>query len=169
LLVDELIALKPDVLVGDANTARVMRAKTTSIPIVLAASIDPVGDGLAHSLRQPGMNVTGVVLFLDQLSAKHIDIMREILPRITRVGLIFDTTSENCKVMLSGSMGRRTSWPVRRGTNGAVTMANLLPLGTRSIRATLHCVKEPGNFSPPRSAGRALEMRRQIARHGWWN
>jgi putative tryptophan/tyrosine transport system substrate-binding protein len=99
-LVDELMALKPDVLVGDAVAARVMRAKTTSTPIVLAASIDPVGDGLARSLRQPGMNVTGVTLFLDQLSAKHVDIMREILPRIARIGLVFDTTlSHNCKLI----------------------------------------------------------------------
>jgi putative tryptophan/tyrosine transport system substrate-binding protein len=104
-LVDELIALKPDVLVGDAPSARVMRAKTTSIPIVLAASFDPVGDGLAQSLRQPGMNVTGVTLFLDLLSAKHVDIMREILPRMRRVGLIFDTTlSHNCK-LIEGAAG----------------------------------------------------------------
>ena len=109
-MVDELIALQPDVLVGDAVTARVMRAKTTSIPIVLTASIDPIGDGLAHSLRRPGMNVTGVSLFLDQLSGKHVEIMQEILPRITRIGLLFDTTwSHNCKLIeaAAGAAARR--------------------------------------------------------------
>jgi hypothetical protein len=77
-LVDELIALKPDVLVSDGNAVRVIRDRTTSIPIVLTTSIDPIGQGVAQSLRRPGMNVTGVSLFLDQLSAKHIEIMREI-------------------------------------------------------------------------------------------
>src|SRR5882672_7164477 len=76
-LVEELIALKPDVLVSDGNAVRVLRAKTTSIPIVLTGSTDPVGDGLAFSLARPGMNVTGVALLLDQLSTKHIELMRE--------------------------------------------------------------------------------------------
>ena len=62
-----------------------MRAKTTSIPIVLAGEVDPVGAGLAHSLRPPGMNVTGITLYLDELAVKHIELMREILPRLARV------------------------------------------------------------------------------------
>src|SRR5262245_59373014 len=55
VLVDELIALKPDVLVGNESIAQVMRTKTISIPIVLTGSFDPVWAGLAHSLRRPGM------------------------------------------------------------------------------------------------------------------
>jgi putative tryptophan/tyrosine transport system substrate-binding protein len=96
-LVDELIALKPDVLVGEEIAARLMRAKTTSIPIVLPGSIDPVGAGLAQSLRRPGMNVTGVALLLDELPVKHISIVREILPRLARVGMFVDTTSRTCQ------------------------------------------------------------------------
>ena len=92
-LVDELIALKPEVLVSDGNAVRVLRAKTTSIPTVLAGSTDPVGDGLAFSLARPGMNVTGVALLLDQLSTKHIELMREILPRLTRVGMLVEAAA----------------------------------------------------------------------------
>jgi putative ABC transport system substrate-binding protein len=83
-LAEELIALKPDVLVSDSNAVRILREKTASIPIVLTASTDPVGDGLALSLARPGLNVTGVALRLDQLSTKHVEMMREILPRLTR-------------------------------------------------------------------------------------
>jgi putative ABC transport system substrate-binding protein len=91
-LVDELIALKPDVLVGSEVLAQVAQAKAVPIPVVMTISFDPVGAGVAQSLRRPGMNVTGVALFLDQLAGKHIEIMRETLPRLAPVGLIVDTT-----------------------------------------------------------------------------
>jgi putative tryptophan/tyrosine transport system substrate-binding protein len=102
-LADELIALKPDVLVSDSNAVRILREKTTSIPIVLTASTDPVGDGLALSLARPGLNVTGVALLLDQLSTKHVEMMREILPRLTRVGMLVDSTSERCRLVESAA------------------------------------------------------------------
>ncbi len=98
-LVDELIALKPDVLVGSGTVAQVMRAKTTSIPIVMTNAIDPVRVGLARSLRRPGMNVTGSAQLNDELTAKHIEIMREILPRLARVGQFVDTTASACQAL----------------------------------------------------------------------
>src|SRR4029453_11272004 len=106
-LADELIALKPDVLVSDSNAVRILRQKTASIPIVLTASTDPVGDGLALSLARPGLNVTGVALLQDQLFAKHIELMREILPRLTKVGMLVDRTSDDCRVVESA--GRQAS------------------------------------------------------------
>ena len=102
-LADELIALKPDVLVSDSNAVRILREKSTSVPIVLTASTDPVGDGLALSLARPGLNVTGVALLLDQLSTKHVEMMREILPRLTRVGMLVDSTSERCRLVESAA------------------------------------------------------------------
>jgi putative ABC transport system substrate-binding protein len=98
-VVDELIEQKPDVLIGWESIARVMRAKTTSIPIVFVGAIDPVGAGLAQSLRRPGMNVTGVAQLNDQLPSKHIQIMREILPRAARVGQFVDTTASGCRIV----------------------------------------------------------------------
>ena len=97
VLVDELIALKPDVLAGFETTAQVMKAKTSTIPIVLTSSSDPVGLGLAQSLARPGGNVTGVSAQWEQFPRKHIEIMREILPRLSRLGLIIDTTSLGAK------------------------------------------------------------------------
>jgi putative ABC transport system substrate-binding protein len=58
-LAEELIALNPDVLIGIETSAQVMRSRTTTIPIVLPASTDPVAAGLAQSLARPGTNVTG--------------------------------------------------------------------------------------------------------------
>ena len=96
-IVDELIAQKPDVLMGWESVAQVMRRKTTSIPIVLQGAVDPVQAGLAESLRRPGFNVTGVAQLNDELPAKHVDIMREINPRLRRIGQFVDTTASGCK------------------------------------------------------------------------
>jgi len=87
-LADELIALKPDVVIGIESVAIVMRSKTTTIPIVLIASPDPVAAGLVRTLGRPGTNVTGMAYRLDQLVAKHIDLLTEIAPKMSRVALL---------------------------------------------------------------------------------
>jgi len=89
-LADELIALKPDVLVGIELAAIVMRTKTSTIPIVLPTSTDPVAAGLVQSLARPGTNVTGMTASLDQVVAKHIELLTEIIPKISRVALLND-------------------------------------------------------------------------------
>ena len=96
-LIDELIALKPDVLAGFETPAKIMKAKTSTIPIVLTNSSDPVGIGLAQSLARPGGNVTGISIVWEQLVPKSIELLREILPRMARVGLLLDTTSPGSK------------------------------------------------------------------------
>ena len=89
-LADELIALKPDVLIGLQAAARAMVAKTKTIPIVMLTSIDPVGAGLVQSLARPGTNVTGMVDLYDQLVAKHVELLLEIVPKASRLGLLID-------------------------------------------------------------------------------
>jgi putative ABC transport system substrate-binding protein len=96
-LVDELIALKPDVLAGFETAAKVMKEKTSVIPIVLTNSSDPVGVGLAQSLARPGGNVTGVSIVWEQMVPKSIELLRDILPRMARVGLLLDTSSPGSK------------------------------------------------------------------------
>ena len=98
-LVDELIAAKPDVMVASEHVAQIMRTRTSSIPIVLATSIDPVKTGLAKSLRKPGMNVTGNAQLNNLLPAKHVGLAREILPRLKRIGQFVDTSVSGCKVV----------------------------------------------------------------------
>jgi putative ABC transport system substrate-binding protein len=97
--VDALLALKPAVLVGWEKAAQIMRSKTTTIPIVIYGAIDPVKAGLAESLRRPGRNVTGISQMNDELPGKHIEIAREILPRLSRLGLFVDEGSSGCKLI----------------------------------------------------------------------
>ena len=95
-LVDEILALKPDVLLGSsAAIAIAMKSKTTTVPIVLCTVSDAVGTGLAQSLARPGGNVTGISLQLHELSAKHIEIMKELLPRMRRAALLIDLSQPN--------------------------------------------------------------------------
>ena len=90
-LADELIALKPDVLlVSSTGNAIVMKARTKTIPIVLGSAGDPVGSGLVESLARPGGNVTGNSLQLVELGAKQIELMAQVLPNMRRVAVLTD-------------------------------------------------------------------------------
>jgi putative ABC transport system substrate-binding protein len=85
----ELVALRPDVIVtaSTAGTRAAMQA-TTTIPIVMAATADPVGTKLVASLSRPGGNVTGISLQTIDLAAKRLQVARELVPGAVRVGLL---------------------------------------------------------------------------------
>jgi putative ABC transport system substrate-binding protein len=88
-LADELIALRPDVLVaGDTGVAVVLKAKTVTIPIVMLASSDPVAAGLVQSLARPGTNVTGNTLLAEMLIAKHLELLMQAVPGMSRVAFL---------------------------------------------------------------------------------
>ncbi len=90
-IANELITLRPDVLlVTSTGNAIIMKAMTTTIPIVLGSPGDPVSDGLVQSLARPGGNITGNSLQLTELSAKQIELLAEALPSMRRVALLMD-------------------------------------------------------------------------------
>jgi putative ABC transport system substrate-binding protein len=82
---EELIALKPDVLVGIEGPAIAFRSKTTTIPIVLFASSNPMATGLVQSLARPGTNVTGLSFRTAELVAKHFELLMDMSPKMARV------------------------------------------------------------------------------------
>jgi len=87
-LADELIALKPDVLVGSEITSSYMKAKTSTLPIVLLTSADPVAAGLVLSLARPGTNVTGMAGLMYPLVAKQVELLTELVPKMSRLALL---------------------------------------------------------------------------------
>src|SRR5262245_49767918 len=94
-LASDLVHLKLDVIVVDTTSAAVAAKKTTStIPIVMASVGDPVAQGLVASLARPASNVTGVSSFSVDLAGKRIEILKEVLPNATRVGVITGATGE---------------------------------------------------------------------------
>ena len=85
----ELVALAPDVLLATASqTVAALQAATRSIPIVFVNAVDPVGAGVVDSLAQPGGHVTGFTLFEYGISAKWLELLKEIAPRVTRAAVI---------------------------------------------------------------------------------
>ena len=90
-LAAELVALKPDLLLaigGDVTPAA--QQATETIPIIAWVSNDPVQAGFAVSLSRPGRNITGVTLILDALAGKRLALLKEIAPRVTRVGVVWN-------------------------------------------------------------------------------
>jgi putative tryptophan/tyrosine transport system substrate-binding protein len=93
-LAADLVRLKVDVIVC-ASTAAALAAKraTTTIPIVMVNSADPVGAGLVASLAQPGGNVTGMSGLTVELNTKRLEVLKDAVPRLTLVGIPRVTTS----------------------------------------------------------------------------
>jgi len=90
-LVTELVRLKVDVLVATVTQAiRAAKQATKTIPIVMASPTDPVAAGFVASLARPGGNITGVVRLTRELSGKRLELLKEAVPRISRVGVLWD-------------------------------------------------------------------------------
>ena len=90
-LAAELVATRPDLLlVSGDRIARLFAQRTKTIPIVFAISQDPVGNGLATSLRRPGGNVTGLTNMSTELSAKRLQLLKEAFPRVAHLALLFE-------------------------------------------------------------------------------
>jgi len=98
-LVGEVLALNPDLLVGtNTGVALEMKRRTATIPIVLGTPGDPVGSGLARSLARPGGNVTGMSLQIHELSAKHVELLAELLPKLRQVAVLSDLSNDRSLV-----------------------------------------------------------------------
>ena len=86
---DELVALKPDVLVaGVGPTTTALQQATRAVPIVMAQGVDPVGAGFIRRIARPGGNTTGFTQFEFNLAAKWLELLKEIAPQVVRVGVV---------------------------------------------------------------------------------
>jgi putative tryptophan/tyrosine transport system substrate-binding protein len=90
----ELVKLKVDVIVATTRGAvEAAQQATTTIPIVMTVSHDPVGMGLVSSLARPGGNTTGVSSANDETLVKQLDLLNLIIPNLSRVGFMVNQTS----------------------------------------------------------------------------
>jgi ABC-type uncharacterized transport system substrate-binding protein len=89
----ELVALAPDVILAyGTSTVGPLQQITRTVPIVFTQIVDPVGGGLVASLARPGGNATGFTLFEYGISAKWLELLKQIAPRVTRVAVLRDPT-----------------------------------------------------------------------------
>ena len=91
-LAGELIRLKPDVIVTDTSRAiQAAKNATKTIPVVFTQANDPVGDRQVASLARPGGNLTGFSLVAPELNWKRLELLKDVLPKITRIGFLTRT------------------------------------------------------------------------------
>jgi len=84
----EFARLKVDVIVTVGSAVDAAKEATSTIPIVFAVAVDPVGSGMVDSLARPGGNVTGVSIQETELAGKRIELLRQILPELRRIAVI---------------------------------------------------------------------------------
>jgi putative ABC transport system substrate-binding protein len=110
-LATELIALKPDLLVGPSpQVSLVLKSATATIPIVFVAVFDPVGIGLVQSLSHPGGNVTGLATYAPgDFIAKRIEIFRELIPGASKIAILANPTNQTHRMVLAEEASRTAS------------------------------------------------------------
>jgi putative ABC transport system substrate-binding protein len=93
-LAAELVRLKVDVIVtaGPADT-RAAKKATSTIPIVMTFDNDPVGNGFVASLARPGGNITGLSTLDPELSGKRLELLKEVVPKLSRVAVLGSSTN----------------------------------------------------------------------------
>ena len=90
-LARELVGLKLDVIVAATDGAiAAVKRETQTIPIVMVGSSDPVGSGFVRSLARPGGNVTGLTNISAELSGKRLELLREVVPGLSRVAFLWN-------------------------------------------------------------------------------
>jgi ABC-type uncharacterized transport system substrate-binding protein len=172
-LVAELERLKVDVIVtGGPQATRPARAATATIPIVMAQDSDPVGNGFVASLARPGGNITGLSNLSPELIGKQLELLKEIVPRLSAVAVLVDsaepgnTQAHGAAQRAAGSLGVRLQYldvrspkdietafdAARKGRAGAVLVLNspvahshrarLAELALRSRLPVMHQVGE---------------------------
>ena len=93
-LASELVKERVDVLVATSVAIEEVRRASPDVPLVMAASTDPVLEGLAASLARPGKNATGIAIQTFDLDGKRLEILKEAFPQIRRVALIANPSAE---------------------------------------------------------------------------
>ncbi len=93
-LAAELVRLKVDVIVsGGAAATRPAKEATSTIPIVMTGDSDPVGGGFVASLARPGGNITGLATLSPELSGKRLELLKEVVPKLSRVAVLGDSSN----------------------------------------------------------------------------
>ena len=86
----EFVQQKVDLIVAYGGAVTTLKQATASIPIVFAVAVDPVGVGLVANLSHPGGNVTGLSLQVTDAAGKRLELLRDVVPKLGRLGLLFD-------------------------------------------------------------------------------
>jgi putative tryptophan/tyrosine transport system substrate-binding protein len=157
----ELVRLKVNVIVAEFTPA-VQAAKnaTHTIPIVMAPAGDPVATGLVASLSRPGGNVTGISNIAAELSGKRFELLRELLPGVTRVGLLIHGADPLDKAFVDGTQMAASSAGIQLQIATVPRPEDLEVALSGMTKARVGAVIVPANLPIP-----AHEIARSAQRH----
>ena len=104
----ELVRLKVEIIVTAAPTStRAAKEATATIPIVMANDFDPVGNGFVASLARPGGNITGLSTLAPELNGKRLELLKEIIPRLSHVAVFRTSSPAGQHASVKGGRDRR--------------------------------------------------------------
>jgi putative tryptophan/tyrosine transport system substrate-binding protein len=150
-MAQDLVRLKVDVILA-SGTLGPLAAKhaTTSIPIVMINAGDPVGSGLVTNLARPEANVTGLSLMAPDLGGKRLEMFKELLPGLSRVGILWNNANPYSKLVHHEAQRAAQVLGVDVYSLEASTPVDLAPLLERAQREGLSAivtVEDPLTFS----------------------
>jgi putative tryptophan/tyrosine transport system substrate-binding protein len=131
-LAAELVRSKPDVIFAlGGDVVPFAQKATKTIPIVMWVSNDPVEMGFVTSLSRPGGNITGVTLILDELAGKRLALLREVMPQISRVAILWnpehaDPEFREIQIQAKALAVQLQSFEVRRGDDFEPQFQNVM-------------------------------------------
>jgi len=118
----ELVNLKVDVIVSAGTVTTIALQKATStIPIVMANTLDPVGNGLVKTLARPGGNITGLSSLGDDIGGKHLEMLLSVAPKLSRVAVLLNPGNQSNPLVLKSIQSAALK-----------TSAKILPLEART-------------------------------------
>lgn len=146
----ELVRLKVNVIVAEFTPAvQAAKKATQTIPIVMASAGDPVATGLVASLARPGGNVTGLSNIAAELSGKRFELLRELLPGITRVGLLVHGADPLDKSFVQGTQAAASSAGIELHVATVPRREDLEPALSGLTKAGVGAVIVPANLPVP--------------------
>jgi putative tryptophan/tyrosine transport system substrate-binding protein len=163
---------KPDVIVTYGAAASTFKQATTSIPIVFAVAVDPIGSGLVASLSRPGGNITGLSIQQNDTAGRRLELLREVVPGLRRLAIMFDggyrgSVEESGRLQaMTQNLGLETApHDIRRAEDiapafdaikgqadalyvaeNALASANRTTIATLALSARLPAISTPSDF-----------------------
>jgi putative ABC transport system substrate-binding protein len=146
-LVGDLIRHNVEVIVVDGTVGtRAAKRATSTIPIVMALVADPVGSGLVPNLAHPGGNVTGLTIMMSDLSAKQLQLLKEIVPKATRVAVLWNPDTPYSPTMIRGLQSAAPSLSIELKLVSARTADEIdraLSTITKTHAQAMYVVEDP--------------------------
>jgi putative ABC transport system substrate-binding protein len=163
-LAAELVATQPDLLLSTGeNATRALAHSTKTIPIVFGISPDPVASGIARSLQRPGANLTGMTTLTTELGPKRLEVLRDALPRIAHVAVLFDPANAGGVSETKGIVQSAVRLRIRVTEIEVRQAADIAPALTRAAAMSINAymITQGGLFNPQARniADQALQLK----------